>query len=140
MIVLDTNVISEAGKPTPDPGVVRWLGEQAPAELYLCGPVLMEQYFGAELLHARTGSDRYLRIIRDGIVPRFAGRILEFDRGAPEMAGRVRAMRERAGRPISVVDAMIAAICLVNGAALATRNVRDFAQVDLRLVNPFEVA
>ncbi len=54
--------------------------------------------------------------------------------------GKIRARRESPGRPISVQDAMIAAICLANGATLATRNVKDFEGLDLRLVNPFEGA
>jgi predicted nucleic acid-binding protein len=52
----------------------------------------------------------------------------------------VRAQRERRGRPLSLGDSMIAAICLVHGATLATRNVRDFDGLDLKLVNPFEAS
>lgn len=68
----------------------------------------------------------------------FAGRILPFDTVAAQTYGRLRAQRERRGRPIKDMDAMIAAICLVHGATLSTRNVRDFDGLDLKLVNPFE--
>ncbi len=137
MIVLDTNVISEADKPRPRPELMQWIDRQPTQDLYLCGPVVMELSYGAEKYLARTGSDKYLRIL--GVLEeQFRGQILEFDGRAPALTGRIRALRETSGLAISVQDAMIAAICLVNGATLATRNVRDFDGLDLRLVNPFE--
>ena len=137
MIVLDTNIVSEADKPRPSEAVERWLKEQDQLSLYLCGPVVMEQVFGAEKYLLRNGSDRYLRVL-SRVSEHFGGRILDFNGAAPTVAGRIRAKRENIGRPMSILDAMIAAICLVNGAALATRNVRDFDGLDLRLINPFE--
>jgi hypothetical protein len=137
MIVLDTNVVSEADKPTPSQAVLQWFDEQDPLSLFLCGPVVMEQSYGAEKFRLRTGSDRYLRIL-DQVKEHFGGRVLDFDGIAPMVAGKLRAFRENMGRPIATQDAMIAAICLVHGATLATRNVRDFSGLDLKLVNPFE--
>ncbi|RTM05748.1 MAG: type II toxin-antitoxin system VapC family toxin [Hyphomicrobiales bacterium] len=138
MIVLDTNVISEAGKPAPDPIVAEWLRKQDVLELYLCGPAIMEQSFGAERFLNRTGSDRYIRVLDHLISHQFAGRIVEFAGSAPRLAGKLRATRERRGHPMSLPDAMIAAICLAHDATLATRNVRDFDGLELKLVNPFE--
>ncbi len=57
---------------------------------------------------------------------------------AAVLFGSIVAKRNAIGRPITQMDAMIAAICLVHGATLATRNARDFDGLDLRLVNPFE--
>jgi predicted nucleic acid-binding protein len=68
----------------------------------------------------------------------FRDRIAGWDLETAMATGRLRAKRESIGRPISVQDAMIAAICLANGATLATRNTRDFEGLDLKLVNPFE--
>ncbi|PSJ57856.1 type II toxin-antitoxin system VapC family toxin [Pseudaminobacter soli (ex Li et al. 2025)] len=138
MIVLDTNVVSEASKPSPSPAVLGWFQNQNLLELYLCGPVVMEQTYGAERYRLRTGSDRFIRVLDQLVHTQFRNRILEFDGGAPSIAGKLRAMRERRSRPVSLPDAMIAAICLVNDATLATRNVRDFDGLDLKLVNPFE--
>ncbi|TPN84129.1 type II toxin-antitoxin system VapC family toxin [Mesorhizobium sp. CU2] len=138
MIVLDTNVISEASKPAPDANVSAWFRKQDLLDLYLSGPVVMEQSFGAERFLTKTGSDRYIKVLDHLMSQQFAGRIVEFAGSAPLLAGKLRAARERIGRPISLSDAMIAAICLAHDATLATRNVRDFDGLDLKLVNPFE--
>lgn len=138
MIVLDTNVVSEASKPLPDPNVSAWFRKQDLLSLYMCGPVIMEQSFGAERFLSKTGSDRYVRVLDHLVAQQFARRIVEFSGSIPRLAGKLRAGRERAGRPISLCDAMIAAICLAHGATLATRNVRDFDGLDLKLINPFE--
>ncbi|RUU55531.1 type II toxin-antitoxin system VapC family toxin [Mesorhizobium sp. M2C.T.Ca.TU.002.02.1.1] len=138
MIILDTNVVSEASRTTPDPKVVEWFGKQELLDLYLCGPVVMEQSFGAERFLNKTGSERHIRALDHLISEQFAGRIVEFSGPIPRLAGKLRAKREKIGRPISLSDAMIAAICLVHDATLATRNVRDFDELDLKLVNPFE--
>lgn len=74
------------------------------------------------------------RLLKD----EFQNRILDFVHPAPVLAGTMRAQRESAGRPLSVVDVMIAAICMAHDATLATRNMRDFDGLDLKLVNPFE--
>ncbi len=137
MIVLDTNVISEADKPNPNAALMQWLDRQQAHDLYLCGPVIMELAFGAERHRIRSGSDKYMRILAR-LEGQFHGRIFEFDGQAPMVTGKIRARREATGRAISVQDALIAAICIVHGAKLATRNVRDFDGLDLGLVNPFE--
>lgn len=140
MIVLDTNVVSEMGKPKPEPKILDWLKRQHLPDVYLCGPVIMELSFGAENFLRRTGSDRYMKALHINVDGRFKGRIISFDGDTPQVAGKVRAAREGIGRPINVQDAMIAAICLVHSATLATRNTRDFEGLDLKLVNPFEPA
>ncbi|WP_274630440.1 type II toxin-antitoxin system VapC family toxin [Arvimicrobium flavum] len=137
MIVLDTNIVSELQRPRPAGPVLNWIASIDMRETFVCDPVLMEQAYGAERHFLRSGSIRYrttLSMLRNA----FVGRTLEMDTRTFERAGVVRALRESLGRPISVQDAMIAAICLVHGATLATRNVRDFVGLDLKLVNPFE--
>ena len=138
MIVLDTNIISELVKSSPDRGVISWLQRQEPLHLYLNAIVVMEQAFGAERFYLRNGSDRYIRMLDGALANQFEGRVLAFDGNAPVLTGRLRARRESIGRPIAVQDAMIAAICLSHGATLATRNTKDFEGLDLKVVNPFE--
>ncbi|WP_454847997.1 PIN domain-containing protein [Rhizobium binxianense] len=137
MIVLDTNILSEAAKPSPNPRVGAWMSRQAMDRLYLCDIVVMEQSHGAEYFRIRTGSLRYM-ISFERLLETYRGRLLGFDHHAAIQTGVIRARRDGMGRPIAVQDAMIAAICLENGATLATRNTKDFEGLDLRLVNPFE--
>jgi len=137
MILLDTNIISELEKPAPDRNVASWMKARPSTEFYLCDVVVMEQSYGAECFLLRTGFDRYSRIF-NALLASFQGRILRFDQNSAIETGRIRARRERSGHQISVQDAMIAAICLANGATLATRNTKDFEGLDLKLINPFE--
>ena len=138
MIVLDTNVVSEAAKETPNERVKNWMRIQPLHELYLCAPVVAELSFGAHRMLLRSDSDRLAVGLRRLLDRSFAGRILSFDGPAAELAGRLHARREADGRPIAIGDLWIAAICLHHGARLATRNTRDFDGLDLKLENPFE--
>ena len=138
MIVLDTNIVSEPDKPAPDPRVIKWLNDQKKSLLYLTAPSVAELAGGGHRTLLRSGSSRYLERLKLIVERQFAGRIFLFDLAAAQTYGRVRAQREHVGRPIGQLDAMIASICLVHGAKLATRNVRDFDGLDLKLINPFE--
>ncbi|QKK16916.1 type II toxin-antitoxin system VapC family toxin [Rhizobium indicum] len=138
MIVLDTNVISEFARPVPNEKVKAWMLRQDGARIWLCTVGLMEQIYGAERVFLKTGSDRFFRAIENLVKGQFRDRIAGWDSETAMATGRLRAKRENMGRPISVQDAMIAAICLENGATLATRNTREFEGLDLKLVNPFE--
>jgi predicted nucleic acid-binding protein len=139
VIILDTNVVSELEKPKPDAFVHHWFASTGIDQTYLCGPVMMEKTYGAEKYRLKSGSERYV-VSLTKLRGEYAGRILPLDAAASELAGRLRAIRENRGRPLSIGDATIAAICLIHGAMLATRNVRDFDGLDLKLVNPFEKA
>jgi len=138
MIILDTNVISEMGKPRPSQTVVKWFASSNPSELFLSDITLMELAYGAEKHLLKYGSNKYHASF-DGLMRnQFQDRIARWSQGAGLMAGYIRARREMAGRMITVQDAMIAATCLAHGATLATRNIRDFEGLDLALINPFE--
>ena len=140
MIVLDTNIVSESSKPRPDAALQAWFRAQTFTDLYLCAPIVMEQSYGAEGFYLRTGSERYTRILDDMLSKDFRSRILDFNDVCAKKAGELRARRDRIGRPISIGDAIIAAICLVHGATLATRNGRAIDGLDMKRVNQFEAS
>jgi predicted nucleic acid-binding protein len=137
MIVLDTNVISDVLSRQRSQNVLAWLNDQEPATLFLSTIVFAELYFGAYLVQDAVRRDGLLQSI-SRIRAEFSGRILAFGDVSAEQYGRITAARRLAGRPVETKDAMIAAICMVHDATLATRNVRDFDGLDLKLVNPFE--
>jgi len=138
MIVLDTNVVSEMWRPEPDRSVAAWFKSQPADNLYLCSPVLAELRFGAERLDVGSRRDR-LRASIDHLEHHgYRGRILFLDgTAAAELCG-LAAKRERAGRRMGLMDALIAAIARSNDATLATRDVEDFDDVGLTIVNPFD--
>lgn len=138
MIVLDTNVVSEMWRPQPDRSLAAWLKVQTAGNLYLCSPVLAELRFGAERLEAGSRRDR-LRASIDHLEYRgYRGRILVLDGQAASEFGRLAATRERAGRRMGLMDGLIAAIALTNGAGIATRDVDDFTGLGIEVVNPFD--
>lgn len=139
MIVLDTNVISEIRRPNTHSSVAAWLAATDLQQTYLCGPVFMEQAYGAERHYRKFASVRYRESLQR-LLAEFAGRTLPMNTEAWCRAGELRAVRDSRGRPISIGDSMIAAICIMHGATLATRNTSDFDGLDLKLVNPFEAA
>jgi toxin FitB len=138
VIVLDTNILSEPDRPRPDVRVLAWLDGLDDAQVRITAPTVAELSAGAQRFLLRNGSSRYLDRLREVIEVEFVDRVLPFDLLAARVYGRLRAVREQKGHAIKDMDAMIAAICIVHGATLATRNVRDFDGLDLELVNPFE--
>jgi toxin FitB len=140
MIVLDTNIISEAFRRTPSAVVGAWLDAQTPTDLFLCAPVLAELRYGIERLPAgarRTALEASLSNVETEL---FEDRILPFDRTSAYEFGRILVRRDNMGRPMATMDALIAAIAISHRMTLATRDIADFAGLELDLINPFESA
>jgi len=138
MIILDTNIVSEIFRIAPDVSVRAWLDTQTSTDLFLCSPVLAELRYGIERLapgKRKTGLEKSLTEVQTNL---FEGRILPFDRASAYEFGRVRARRAGTGRPMQTMDALIAAIAISHRMTLATRDVVDFADLGLDLINPFE--
>ena len=137
MILLDTNVISELMRPKPDPGVLAWADGLDPEA------VAMNE---AEILHglARLPAGRrqvQLRQSWEALVSElFSGRIWSFSSEAAHWYAELLWQRERLARPMATADAVIAATALANGVPLATRDVHDFAEIGLALINPWDWA
>ena len=138
MIILDTNVVSEPFRPQPDLRVRKWIDAQPANVLFLCAPVLGELHFGLERMAAGARKDRLRANVERIENDLYRGRILPLDAAAAAEYGRLAIKRERMGRPIKQMDALIAAIALTHGAVLATRDVDDFANLGLDVINPFE--
>lgn len=135
MIVLDTNVVSELAKPTPDLTVVAWVDAQV--ELAIAAPALGELRFGVARLPEGKRRTALGEAIDRFVADDLGGQVLAFDAECADAYGLIVAARENAGRPIGIADAQIASICAVHNAVLATRNVRDFLTAGIELVDPW---
>ncbi|MBM3576966.1 MAG: type II toxin-antitoxin system VapC family toxin [Alphaproteobacteria bacterium] len=137
MILLDTNIVSEMIKPTGDANVRHWIDSYAELDFFIASPIIAELRFGLALLPEGRKKDALSKAcdaIEDEI---FAGRILAFDQRAAHAFARLRAKRQTLGKPLAVMDAMVASIASAHAMTLATRNIADFADLDLAVVNPF---
>ncbi len=135
MIVLDTNLVSELAKPTPNPAVVEWVDAQF--ELAIAAPSLGELHFGVARLPEGQRRTALSEAIDRFVLDDLDGLVLAFDAACADAYGLIVAARERAGRPVGICDAQIAAICAVHDAVLATRNVRDFLNTGIEIADPW---
>lgn len=135
-VVLDTNVISELMRATPDARVRDWVREVLPDLIFTTSVTLAEVRFGIARLAA--GRRRaLLGAAADDVFGTFADRVVPFDAAAANAYADIVVERERIGAPIAGFDAQIAAICRIHRAALATRNTSDFARLGLDLIDPW---
>lgn len=137
MIVLDTNVLSEALKPRPSATVLRWLGAQASPAVFTTTITLAEILYGIEALPRGIRRAQLFDAVEKMFAEQFEGRILPFDEDAARQYAVIVASRHAIGRPISQFDAMIAAIARSHRAAVATRNTGDFEHCDIAVVDPW---
>ncbi|OFL67382.1 MULTISPECIES: type II toxin-antitoxin system VapC family toxin [unclassified Brevibacterium] len=139
MIVLDTNIISEMFRPSPEPRVVEWLVALT-GDVAITSITLAELLAGVRKLPEGRRKDELAHGIEEAVAPyRASQSLLAFDADAAKQYAEVLASREAAGAPISTADAQIAAICLAHGATCATRNVKDFQHTGVELVDPWNV-
>ena len=132
--------MSKMMRPAPDASVLNWLNTQVAEELWLNSVVVSALLFGMARLPAgarkRLLTDTFAAMLEQD----FSGRILHFDLEAAVIYAELAAGCEAKGRPVEMADAQIAAICLAQGAKLATRNLKHFEGLGLVLVNPWGLA
>ena len=138
MILLDTNVLSELMRPAPSSVVERWMGDQPAASLFISTITEAELRYGLALLPDSHRRRQLASQAEAMLVVDFAGRILPFDSPAASTYARIAALRRHSGRPISQADAQIAAIAASRGASLATRNVADFVDCGIDIIDPWD--
>ncbi len=137
-MLLDTNIISEIMRSTPNPQVIEWLNRQSVQACFLSSITLAEIEYGIATLPFGDRRDslalRFKQVVDQGV----DGSLLGFDDQSAVYFARVMALRKGQGRPMSFQDGQIAAIALQYGLPLATRNMKDFDEVGIVLVNPFD--
>jgi predicted nucleic acid-binding protein len=135
--ILDTNVVSEPMLALPSAVVQTWWSQQQPGTLFITAVTVAEVLYGIELLPHGKRRAALLAGAELMFGKVLAGRILPFDEDAARAFAAIAASRRAQGRPITDLDAQIAAIARSRGATLATRNTADFEGCGIRLVNPW---
>lgn len=137
MIVLDTNIVSEAMRPDPDPSVVSWLASVPMSSVRLTVVTVAELLKGVfQLPQGRRRDSVQERV--DLALAAYDGKLLDLDaRTAPYFADIV-TKRERMGRPIGVMDAWVAAACRRHDVPLVTRKIKDFEGTGIAVINPWD--
>lgn len=138
MILLDTNVISEAMKPVPVDAVRAWLDEQAAETLYLSSVTIAELLYGIDALPAGKRKDRLTEAL-DGVMELFANRILPFDITAARHYADLAVKARTAGKGFPTPDGYIAAIAAARGFTVATRDTTAFDAAGVAVINPWNV-
>lgn len=138
MIVLDTNVVSEMLKETAHPGVFAWLDAQPPESVFTTAITQAEIKYGIAIMPDGKRKSLLLTAATLLFEEDFEGRVLPFDSTAADAYAAIAAQRRAAGQPIGEADAQIAAITQSRGGQVATRNVGDFANCGIDVINPWD--
>lgn len=140
MIILDTNVLSALMHKVPDDAVVEWLDRQPPESIWITSITLFEARLGLALLpegkRRKALESAFVRLLEEDL----ENRVLDFDTGAANESAALAANRQRAGKPIDMRDTQIAGIALARHATLATRNTRHFADLKIKVIDPWQGA
>ena len=139
-VLLDTNVVSELMRRTPDPAVAVWAAGQRLDSLFFSAVGEAELRYGAAVLPTGKRRETLVSDIERMLVEAFENRVLPFDSNAARAYADIAAMRRSAGRPVASADCQIAAIARSRRMAVATRNVRDFEGADIEVVDPWAAA
>jgi toxin FitB len=137
MIILDTNVLSELMRADPSARVVSWIAKQSAMELFTTSITEAEIFYGIELLAGGRRREGLLAAAEAMFVKDLSGRVFGFESDAARAFSRIAVARRALGKPISQADAQIAAIAQVRQARLATRNVEDFDNCGIDIVDPW---
>ena len=140
MIILDTNVLSALMNKAPEAAVIGWLDRQPAESIWITSITLFEARLGLALLpdgKRRTAlASAFARLLEEDL----ENRVLDFDAGAANEAAELAAQRQKAGRPVDMRDTQIAGIALARRATLATRNTRHFADLKVKVIDPWRAS
>jgi predicted nucleic acid-binding protein len=136
MIVLDTNIVSETMKPSPDAKVLAWLDRQVAETLYLTSVTVAELLFGVAVLPAGKRKNRLTAAI-DGLIGLYAERILPFDNDAARHYASLAIAARMKGNGFPTPDGYIAAIAAARGYLVATRDAAAFKSAGIKVINPW---
>jgi toxin FitB len=138
VIVLDTNVVSEAMKSEPHPAVNAWLNDQAAETLYLSSITVAKLLFGIRALPAGDRKEMLAQAF-DGLIYLFRDRVLPFDLDAARRYAELAVKAKVAGREFPSPDGYIAAIATSRGFIVASRDIGPYKAANVTVINPWKV-
>ena len=137
MIVLDTNIVSEAMKPAAHPAVRAWLDKQVAETLYLSSVTVAELLFGIAALPAGKRKNRLTEAF-DGLLALFRDRVLPFDIDAARQYAELATLARGSGRGFPTPDGYIAAIAASRRFIVASRDTAPYTAAGVTVINPWE--
>lgn len=137
--LLDTNVISEPTRPRPEPRIRQWLDRLDETRVFISVVTMAELRDGVERMTPGKRREMLDEWLTFELATRFSKRILAVDSDIAIECGKVMARQRKAGRTVDVMDSLIAATALQHDLTLATRNISDFENLGLTLINPWEM-
>ena len=137
MMLLDTNILSEMMRPSPDANVISWLNQQDSQTLFVCSISIAEICYGLYILPKGKRKQQLQHRFDRFINQAFQFRLLYFDQHAASTYGDIMGEAKLTGHPMSIPDGQIAAIARMKGFTLVTRNIKDFQYTGIPLINPF---
>jgi hypothetical protein len=138
MILVDTNVVSETMRLSPDPKVVAWLDAQASETLHLSAVSLAELLLGIAVMPDGKRKAELGLSFGGQALALFGQRVLAFDKVAAMAYASVISRARAAGRPIGMADGQIAAVAMAHGLIVATRDTVPFEAAGLTVINPWK--
>jgi hypothetical protein len=138
VIILDTNVLSETIRSTPNEAVKSWLKQQSRTETFVTAISKAEMLAGVLILPEGRRREALSLLVEQLFDSQFRDNLLSFDNPAADHYAEIVATRRRVGRPIGILDAQIAAIAVSRGAAVATRDTEGFSGIGVEIVDPWQ--
>jgi predicted nucleic acid-binding protein len=138
MILLDTNVISESLRRSPEHRVIEWLDAQSLETLYVSAITVAELRFGVANMSVGKRRDELQASIENQILPLFSGRVCPFDMTCTVAYAELMAQARSTGSAIAAADGYIAAIAATNRFSVATRDIRPFQAAGVKVINPWD--
>ncbi|MFU8812960.1 MAG: type II toxin-antitoxin system VapC family toxin [Balneolaceae bacterium] len=138
MFVLDTNILSELMKPSPNQKVMDWIARHPKMSLFTTSITEAEILYGLSIIEKGNRKSALMNAATKIFTEDLKGRVIPFDSQAASFFASISASRKLIGQPISQFDAQIAAISKSRAASLVTRNKKDFDDCGIIVINPWE--
>jgi predicted nucleic acid-binding protein len=138
VIILDTNIVSEAMKPRPEETLLHWIDAQYLGVLYITSISVAELFSGIEIMPVGRRRDEMRELLTTSLERFFGSRVLPFDVSAALAYASIFANGRKEGISIGLADGQIAAIAKVHGYSVATRDERPFRAAGVRVINPWK--